>query len=87
MLKFVIIIIFTIIPFVPARAHKECDVCDMYEMCEKGKMHDKYEVRATWLTTLGGLDWPAQRATSAKGIEQQKAEPIVLPNSFSIFNF
>ena len=20
----------------------------------------KYEIRATWLTTLGGLDWPSQ---------------------------
>lgn len=34
----------------------------------------KYEIRATWLTTLGGLDWPSQKATSPKGIELQKQE-------------
>ncbi len=34
----------------------------------------KYEIRATWLTTLGGMDWPSKKATSAKGIELQKEE-------------
>lgn len=34
----------------------------------------KYEIRATWLTTLGGLDWPSRKATSEKGIELQKKE-------------
>lgn len=35
---------------------------------------NKYEIRATWLTTLGGMDWPSQKANSAQGIERQKAE-------------
>ena len=29
----------------------------------------KEEIRATWLTTLGGMDWPTRKANSAKGIE------------------
>ena len=36
----------------------------------------KEEIRATWLTTLGGMDWPTRKANSAKGIEAQKNELI-----------
>lgn len=32
----------------------------------------KQEIRASWITTLGGLDWPSQKATSPAGIERQK---------------
>ena len=34
----------------------------------------KYEIRATWLTTLGGMDWPRSKATSAEGIRRQQQE-------------
>ena len=34
----------------------------------------KHEVRAVWLTTIGGLDWPRTYAQSAASIERQKAE-------------
>ena len=34
----------------------------------------KHEIRASWLTTLGGMDWPRQKATNASGIEKQKQE-------------
>jgi uncharacterized lipoprotein YddW (UPF0748 family) len=34
----------------------------------------KCEVRATWLTTLGGMDWPRAKATGAEGIARQKRE-------------
>ena len=34
----------------------------------------KREVRAVWVTTLSGLDWPKTKATSQKGREAQKAE-------------
>lgn len=34
----------------------------------------KHEVRAVWITTLGGMDWPQQKAGSATGIERQKQE-------------
>ena len=34
----------------------------------------KHEIRATWLTTLGGMDWPRQKATNTKSIEKQKQE-------------
>ena len=34
----------------------------------------KYEVRAVWLTTLGGLDWPKSYAHDGMGIQQQKED-------------
>lgn len=34
----------------------------------------KHEVRAVWLTTIGGLDWPHSYAQSAHSIEKQKNE-------------
>ena len=34
----------------------------------------KYEVRAVWLTTIGGIDWPHSYAQSARSIEKQKGE-------------
>lgn len=33
-----------------------------------------YEVRAVWLTTYMGLDWPRQAATTIKDTQRQKAE-------------
>lgn len=32
----------------------------------------KYEIRATWLTTLGGMDWPRSKAGNASGILRQQ---------------
>ena len=34
----------------------------------------KYEVRAVWLTTMGGLDWPHSYSQSARSMEKQKEE-------------
>ena len=34
----------------------------------------KREVRAVWVTTLSGLDWPKTKATNEKSREEQKAE-------------
>lgn len=34
----------------------------------------KEEVRATWLTTLGGMDWPSRKANSSQGVKAQKDE-------------
>lgn len=34
----------------------------------------KYEVRAVWLTTIGGLDWPHSYASTTTAIERQKQE-------------
>lgn len=34
----------------------------------------KHEVRAVWLTTIGGLDWPHSYAQSSASIAKQKAE-------------
>ena len=38
--------------------------------------YPKREARAVWLTTLGGLDWPISKASSAAGRERQKQELI-----------
>ena len=38
------------------------------------KAQPKYEIRATWLTTLGGMDWPRNKATNSKTIEKQQQE-------------
>ena len=34
----------------------------------------KHEVRAVWLTTIGGLDWPTHYARNQYGIERQQQE-------------
>ena len=34
----------------------------------------KHEIRATWITTLGGMDWPRQKATNAESIRKQQQE-------------
>lgn len=38
------------------------------------KASSKYEIRAAWITTIGGLDWPTVKAASAYGIKRQKEE-------------
>jgi len=34
----------------------------------------KYEVRAVWLTTIGGIDWPSTYAHNGMGIEKQQQQ-------------
>ena len=41
---------------------------------QTGYTQPKYEVRAMWLTTIGGIDWPHSYARSSEGIEKQKQE-------------
>ena len=36
----------------------------------------KYEVRAVWLTTIGGIDWPHSYAQSSHSAEKQKKELV-----------
>ncbi len=36
--------------------------------------HPKHEVRAVWLTTIGGLDWPRTYARTPEGVRRQKEE-------------
>lgn len=36
----------------------------------------KHEVRAVWLTTIGGLDWPGTYARTREGVERQKKDLI-----------
>lgn len=47
----------------------------------------KHEIRATWLTTLGGMDWPRQKATNTKSIEKQKQELCHILDQLKEANF
>lgn len=46
----------------------------------------KHELRAVWVTTLGGLDWPRTKATSTIGIERQKQELCLLLDQLKACN-
>ena len=47
----------------------------------------KYEIRATWLTTLRGMDWPRTKAGSATGIQRQKKELCDILDRLKAANF
>ena len=55
-------------------------VCSLFSVTAKAQTatfsgpQPKHEVRAVWLTTIGGLDWPHSYAQSARSIEKQKQE-------------
>ena len=38
----------------------------------------KHEVRAVWIATIGGIDWPRTKATDARSTEKQKQELITI---------
>lgn len=40
--------------------------------------HPKHEVRAVWLTTIGGLDWPRTYAHTPEGVRRQKEELVCI---------
>lgn len=47
----------------------------------------KHEVRAAWLTTLYGLDWPRTRADSPQGIRRQKEELVDILDKLKAAHF
>ncbi|MBQ8050834.1 MAG: family 10 glycosylhydrolase [Bacteroidaceae bacterium] len=49
-------------------------VCLAQPLWNIGYDAPKRELRAVWVTTLSGLDWPRTKATSKAGIERQKQE-------------
>lgn len=55
-------------------------VCSMFSLTAKAQTatlcgpQPKHEVRAVWLTTIGGLDWPHSYAQSERSVEKQKQE-------------
>ena len=51
------------------------------------KAQPKHEIRATWLTTLGGMDWPRNKATHAEGIRRQKQELCNILDKLKEANF
>lgn len=46
----------------------------------------KYETRAVWLTTIGGLDWPHSYSQSPRSAEKQKAEMIAIIDKLAAAN-
>ena len=62
MRKIAYIIIFLAV-FIAANAQNIYDV-----------QYPKYEERAVWLATIGGIDWPRTKATDAASTERQKQE-------------
>lgn len=52
-------------------------------MADDGQRPPKYEVRAVWLTTIGGLDWPHSYAQSAASADKQKRELCLVLDSLA----
>jgi len=50
-----------------------CD-CRAQELFHPSEPSPKHEVRAVWLTTLWGLDWPKTKATDTASRKKQKTE-------------
>lgn len=50
------------------------------------KVHPKYEVRAVWLTTIGGLDWPHCYASGNMNVEKQKKELVQILDKLKAAN-
>ncbi|MGM9702568.1 MAG: glycoside hydrolase family 10 protein [Prevotella sp.] len=48
--------------------------------------NNKHEVRAVWVTTIGGLDWPHSYAQSSHSIEKQKTELRDMLNRLKLAN-
>jgi len=53
----------------------------------KIKAQPKNEIRATWLTTIYGLDWPTVKAISPASINKQKAELCEILDELKAANF
>ena len=47
----------------------------------------KHELRAVWLTTLNGLDWPDTRAAGVQAAERQKRELTTILDRLKAANF
>ena len=67
MLSLFFALLFILLSILPARVCAQ----QIYEI-----ENPKREVRAVWLTTISGLDWPRTRAVSQSGIERQKRELV-----------
>ena len=46
----------------------------------------KYEVRAVWLTTIGGIDWPHSYARSGEAIAKQQKELCDILDKLKVAN-
>lgn len=46
----------------------------------------KYEVRAAWLATIGGIDWPSSYASTAAGASRQKQDLVKILDQLQQIN-
>ena len=53
----------------------------------RAEAQPKHEIRATWLTTLGGMDWPRNKATNASTILKQQQELCAILDQLKEANF
>ena len=53
----------------------------------KAEAQPKHEIRATWLTTLGGMDWPRNKATNAPSMLKQQQELCAILDQLKEANF
>lgn len=59
----------------------------LFLLCVPAASQSKYEVRAAWITTAYGLDWPRTRATSPESIRKQQVELIDMLDKLYEANF
>ncbi len=68
--------------------HKRCLLILFFSIfLAIGFAQPKHEIRATWLTTIGGLDWPTKKATTPAGIDAQKRELCSILDKLKEANF
>lgn len=81
-LFFILFILFFLIPFtIPAYANPSMSIAaagglsrsEALPLCG-GAGRGLREVRAVWLTTIGGIDWPRKKANTAEGRAAQQRE-------------
>ncbi len=60
--------------YIPKSKHELFEKEESVDFFHLAPPAPKHEVRAVWVTTLNGLDWPTAKATSEAGRQKQKKE-------------
>lgn len=68
-IKYIITLIFTLC-ILSSGSYAQTEYNPWYQLTSS----PKYETRAAWVGTIGGIDWPRVKANSPRTIERQKAE-------------
>lgn len=62
-------------------------ICILFIHISLAAQPPKYEVRAAWVTTAYGLDWPHNKAVSPSSIQKQKDDLIEILDKLKAANF